>query len=163
MIKIKYFKNGNIYTKIEFDEKYNLIGLYEQYYYFDNMLVKSANQIRIKAIFNKNLLQECITYYPNGHIYQDYIHKKYYKEYDENNNLQLNYYYDEDKNKFYNPYDLNQEFGEFDEEEAEVEEYAKKDTENYDLRIKQSIHITEDVKYIRYMVEHGYIILIDNH
>lgn len=160
MIQIKYFENGNIYTKIEFDEKYNLIGLYEQYYYFDNILVKIANQIRIKAIFNKNLLQECITYYPNGYMHKDYVHKKYYKEYDENNNLIINYYYDEDKNKFYNLNDLHQEFGEFDDEE---EEDAKKDTENYDLRIKQSIHITEDVKYIRDMVEHGYIILIYNH
>lgn len=158
MIQIKYFENGNIYTKIEFDEKYNLNGLYEQYYYFDNILVKSANQIRIKAIFHKNLLQECITYYPNGNIHKDYIHKKYYKEYDINNNLIINYYFDESQNKFYNPNKLNQEFGEFDDEEEDV----KKDTLNYELRKKQSINITEEVKYIRDRVERGYIIVINN-
>lgn len=160
MIQIKYFENGNIYTKIEFDEKYNLIGLYEQYYplEYTKEFQNQNIQIRIKAIFHKNLLQECIDYHPNGNIYKDYIHKKYYKEYDINNNLIINYYYDEDKNKFYNPNNLNQEFGEFDDEETE--EDAKKDTENYELRIKQSVNIMEEVKYIKNMIEHGYIIVI---
>ncbi len=162
MIQIKYFlvcneidilETNDVYTKIEFDDKYNLIGLYEQYYQ------KEKDPLRIKALFKKNLLQECITYHFNGNIHKDYIHKKYYKEYDENNNLIINYDYDEIKNKFYNPNDLYEAFNEYDKEDKDEGE----ETEYSELRAKQSVHITEEVKYIKNMIKGGYNIIINNH
>lgn len=160
-MKIVYFDNGDIYTKIEYDDKYNLIGLYEQYYYKQQLPSDhKIDGLRIGAQFKNNLLYECIIYDEYGNINKEYMYKKYYKEYDSNNNLIVVYYYDEENNKFYNHNDINEEFQEFDNED---EEYENNDTSHSDLRAKQGVNISEEVKYIRSMIKYGHSIIIDNH